>query len=115
MHPAAWFIFINSLRISCALLAVSIILFVICGGDYVLHYDTYYAALTLSETPSALLLLSTIASALVPSVVLFTLVNGGGMLLAAGIGAVFFRERLTAKSLAGVALGAMALIIINTL
>lgn len=29
-------------------------------------------------------LLSTIASALVPSVVLFTLVNGGGMLLAAG-------------------------------
>ena len=41
MHPAAWFIFINSLRISCALLAVSIILFVICGGDYVLHYDTY--------------------------------------------------------------------------
>ena len=60
-------------------------------------------------------LLSTIASALVPSVVLFTLVNGGGMLLAAGIGAVFFRERLTAKSLAGVALGAMALIIINTL
>jgi len=34
---------------------------------------------------------------------------------AAGIGAVFFRERLTAKSLAGVALGAMALIIINTL
>lgn len=37
------------------------------------------------------------------------------MLLAAGIGAVFFRERLTAKSLAGVALGAMALIIINTL
>ena len=46
MHPAAWFIFINSLRISCALLAVSIILFVICGGDYVLHYDTYYAALT---------------------------------------------------------------------
>ena len=58
MHPAAWFIFINSLRISCALLAVSIILFVICGGDYVLHYDTYYAALTLSETPPALLLLS---------------------------------------------------------
>ena len=51
MHPAAWFIFINSLRISCAMLAVSIILFVICGGDYVLHYDTYYAALTLSETP----------------------------------------------------------------
>ena len=62
MHPAAWFIFINSLRISCALLAVSVILFVICGGDYVLHYDTYYAALTLSETPPALLLLSTIAS-----------------------------------------------------
>ena len=62
MHPAAWFIFINSLRISCSLLAVSIILFVTCDGDYVLHYDTYYAALTLSETPPALLLLSTIAS-----------------------------------------------------
>ena len=59
MHPAAWFIFINSLRISCSLLAVSIILFVTCDGDYMLHYDTYYAALTLSET---LLLLSTIAS-----------------------------------------------------
>ena len=62
MHPAAWFIFINSLRISCSLLAVSIILFVTCDGDYMLHYDTYYAALTLCETPPALLLLSTIAS-----------------------------------------------------
>ena len=62
MHPAAWFIFINSLRISCSLLAVSIIPFVTCDGDYMLHYDTYYAALTLSETPTALLLLSTIAS-----------------------------------------------------
>ena len=62
MHPAAWFIFINSLLISCSLLAVSIILFVTCDGDYMLHYDTYYAALTLSETPPALLLLSTIAS-----------------------------------------------------
>lgn len=60
-------------------------------------------------------LLSTIAAALVPSIVLFTLVNGGGMLLAAGIGAVFFREKLTAKSLFGVALGIAALLIINTL
>ena len=48
MHPAAWFIFINSLRISCALLAVSIILFVICGGDYVLPVS--YTHLTLPTT-----------------------------------------------------------------
>lgn len=60
-------------------------------------------------------LLSTIASALVPSVVLFTLVNGAACCWRRASGAVFFRERLTAKSLAGVALGAAALIIINTL
>lgn len=90
----------------------------LCGaqaGDRRLTRPLWIYGLILAGALFVVNLLSTIAAALVPSIVLFTLVNGGGMLLAAGIGAVFFREKLTAKSLFGVALGIAALLIINTL
>lgn len=62
MHPAAWYIFINSVRASCAMLAGSILLFAAGGWDSMGHYELYSAAVTLSELPQALLLLAVIVS-----------------------------------------------------
>lgn len=60
MHSAAWYIFINSVRISCAVLAAAVLLFVISTDpDY---SSVYSAAVALSELPPALLLLAVIVS-----------------------------------------------------
>lgn len=59
--------------------------------------------------------LSTVAAKTVPSAVLFTVVNGGGTVLAALTAAVFFKEKLTLRSGSGVLLGVAALIVINVL
>lgn len=59
--------------------------------------------------------LSTVAAKTVPSAVLFTVVNGGGTVLAALTAAVFFKEKLTLRSGSGVLLGVAALIVINAL
>ena len=57
--------------------------------------------------------LSTVVSATLPSVLVFPVVNGGGLILSSIIAAVFYREKLTLRSIAGLALGLAALMIIN--
>lgn len=57
--------------------------------------------------------LSTLAAETVPSIILFPLSNGGGMLLVAVLSAVLYRERLTGKAVIGLALGLLALLAIN--
>lgn len=57
--------------------------------------------------------LSTIAANTIPSVILFTVVNGGGTVITAGVAAIFFHEKLTVKSCAGIIIGLAALFVIN--
>ena len=45
----------------------------------------------------------------------FPIVNGGGLILTTVVAALFFKEKLTAKSVAGLVLGVIAIIAINGL
>ena len=56
---------------------------------------------------------ATSATEYVSSAVLFSLINGGNTIIAAVIAAVCFRERPTARSVAGLILGLGALMVIN--
>ncbi len=55
----------------------------------------------------------TLLTPLVSSAVLFTFVNGGATVIAAIVGAVVYKERITVKSAAGIILGVVALICIK--
>lgn len=56
---------------------------------------------------------ATSATAYVSSAVLFSLINGGNTIIAAVIAAVCFKEKPTARSVAGLVLGLGALLVIN--
>ena len=58
-------------------------------------------------------MLSTKVSASIPSVVLFSAVNGGGLLLCTIISAFVYKEKLTVKMAVGLILGVAALMLIN--
>lgn len=57
--------------------------------------------------------LATLCASLVPSVVLFTFINGGGTIIAAIVAAALYREKITWRSAAGIVLGVLSLIIIK--
>lgn len=59
--------------------------------------------------------LATLATNEVSSVVLFAFINGGNTLIAAIVAALCYKERLTAKSIAGILLGIISLIMIEAL
>lgn len=56
---------------------------------------------------------ATSATAYVSSAVLFSLINGGNTIIAAVIAAICFKEKPTARSIAGLVLGLGALMVIN--
>lgn len=58
---------------------------------------------------------ATKAAAVVQPVVLFTFINGGSTIIGSIVAAVFFKEKLTPKSILGIILGVGALIIIKAL
>ena len=58
--------------------------------------------------------LVTMLTPILSSAVLFTLVNGGATVIAAVVGALIYKEKITIKSAAGIILGIGALIIIKT-
>lgn len=57
--------------------------------------------------------LSTVLAGKLPSVVLFSVNDGGGMIIAAVTAAIFFREKLTLRSGIGIAVGLGALFLIG--
>lgn len=57
--------------------------------------------------------LVTMLTPIINSAVLFTLVNGGGTVITAIVGALVYREKITLKSFFGIVLGVGALIVIN--
>lgn len=59
--------------------------------------------------------LATLSAAIVSPVVLFTFINGGSTVIGSIVAAVFFKEKLTPKSILGIILGVGALIIIKAL
>lgn len=56
---------------------------------------------------------STVAAATIPSVILFPVSDGGGMIICALVSALVYGEKLTKKSVIGLILGFLSLIIIN--
>ena len=63
MCPAAWAIFIHTLRLSCLLLFLSVALLI--KTDAVFDYSDHMLAVGLYETPQALLLIASIGSAII--------------------------------------------------
>lgn len=59
--------------------------------------------------------LATLATNEVSSVVLFAFINGGNTLIAAVIAALCYKERLTVKSITGIVLGLISLLMIKAL
>lgn len=57
--------------------------------------------------------LATLATALVPPVILFTFINGGSTVIAAIVAAVVYKEKLTVRSSAGIILGILSFVIIK--
>lgn len=57
--------------------------------------------------------LATLSTAIVPPAILFAFINGGSTIIAAIVAAVCFREKLTPRSIAGITIGVMALVIIK--
>ena len=57
--------------------------------------------------------LATIAAKVIPSAIMFPINDGGATIITTLTGAVVFKEKLTARSVAGLALGIASLIVIN--
>lgn len=57
--------------------------------------------------------LATIAAKVIPSAIMFPIYDGGATIITALTGAVVFKEKLTARSVAGLVLGIASLIVIN--
>lgn len=55
----------------------------------------------------------TLLTPMLSSIVLFSIVNGGATVIAAVVGAVLYKEKLTVKSVVGIALGLLSLILIK--
>lgn len=57
--------------------------------------------------------LATMATVFIPPVILFTFINGGSTVVAAIVAAVAYKEKLTIKSIIGIALGILSFVIIK--
>ena len=57
--------------------------------------------------------LATVAGRSVPSAVMFPINDGGATIISAVTAAIFFKEKLTARSVCGLLLGIASLMIIN--
>ncbi|MCI8388435.1 MAG: EamA family transporter [Clostridiales bacterium] len=57
--------------------------------------------------------LATLAGRVIPSAIMFPINDGGGTIIAALTASIFFKEKLTARSISGLLLGIAALIVIN--
>lgn len=57
--------------------------------------------------------LATLSTALVPPVVLFTFINGGGTIISTVVAAIVYKEKLTVRTVCGVVLGITSLVIIK--
>jgi multidrug transporter EmrE-like cation transporter len=73
----------------------------------------YIYGIVLSAIVFVINQLATLAASLVPSVVLFGLINGGATVISFVVGAVFFEENVNLKNLAGIILGVGSLIMLN--
>ena len=58
---------------------------------------------------------ATLAASIVPSVVLFSFINGGSTIIGAVVAAIFFKEPLNFRSIFGITLGISSLILIKAL
>ncbi len=57
MCPDAWYIFIRSIQLCCALLLGAVLLLLVWDGSMMQHYSLYRTAIGLNETAQAILLI----------------------------------------------------------
>lgn len=74
---------------------------------------TYLYAAILATTLLIINQLATLATAIVPPIILFTFINGGSTVIAAIVAMLVYKEKLTVKSVFGIALGIISFIIIK--
>ena len=56
---------------------------------------------------------ATLSTALVPPVILFTFINGGGTVISTIVAAIMYKEKLTPQKIAGVAVGIISLVVVK--
>lgn len=56
---------------------------------------------------------ATLSTALVPPVILFTFINGGGAVISTVVAAIMYKEKLTPQKIVGVAVGIASLVIVK--
>lgn len=56
---------------------------------------------------------ATMSTALVPPVILFTFINGGGTVISTVVAAIMYKEKLTPQKIVGVAVGIASLVIVK--
>lgn len=62
MKPEAWYIFINSVKLSCLLCLCTLAFLIKWNGNMMDNYTLYMTAISLIETSQAILLLGVIGS-----------------------------------------------------
>lgn len=83
--------------------------------DFKLTPKLWYWGAVLAVAIFVINQLATLATAIVPPVILFTFINGGSTIIGAVVAAVFFREKLTVRSTVGIILGVLSMVIIKAM
>lgn len=78
-----------------------------------LNIKIFYPISVFSVVMPTISMLATFATSIVPSAILFGLINGGNSIIAAIIAAIVYREKPTVRSVSGLIIGICALMIIN--
>lgn len=81
----------------------------------VMNKQLCVAGLVLSAMLFIIMYLSTIAAALVPAVILYSVVSGGSLIISLLTARIFFKEPVTKKNIVGLIIAILALIVINTM
>lgn len=94
-----------------------ILAFIQAKGEEKVQYKLSQKLLVLGAVSSVAVFiinqLATLSTALVPPAILFGFINGGSTIIAAIVAAVCFHEKLTMRSVLGIVIGVISLIIIK--
>lgn len=83
------------------------------GAPVLFSKKLYLYAAILSFAVFVIQQFVTLLAPSLPAVILFSLVNGGATVIAAIVGAIFYKEKLTVRSTVGIILGLLSLIFIK--
>ncbi len=107
------FSFFSFLIPGIVLLIMSLVLLPKSKGDMHMSKTMVIGGVALAVCVLIINQLATLASRFVSPVILFTFINGGSTIIGAIVAAIFFKEKLTVRSAAGIIVGVISLVIIK--